>query len=79
MANFVKVYEFSKPDVDKTEDSIEDMFEDCKYKCFNSFNRCCRMYNIKSVNGKNIRNGDFIVSSDNGSIKKDQEDLFEMP
>ena len=44
MANFVKVYEFTKPDVDNIEDLIEDVIEDCKYKCLNSFNKWCYIY-----------------------------------
>ena len=69
MANFVKVYEFIKPDVDKIEDLIEDVFKDCNYKGFNSFNRWSYIYNFKSVNGKDVENRDFIVSFDSGSIR----------
>ena len=41
MANFVKVYEFIKPDMHNIEDQLEKMFRDCIYKCFNSFNKWC--------------------------------------
>ena len=44
-------------------------FKDCKYKCFKSFNRWCYIYDIKFVNVKNIKNDNFIVSSDDGSIR----------
>ena len=69
MANFVEVYEFMIPDVDNIEDPSKNVFEDCKYKYFNSFNKWFYLYNIKFVNGKIIINVNFIVSSDDGSIR----------
>ena len=44
-------------------------FKGCKYKCFNSFTKWCFIYNIKFANGKNIKNDNFIVSSDDSSTK----------
>ena len=69
MSDFFKVYEFIKPNVDNIERLIMEAFTDCKYKCFNSFNKWCDIYNIKFVNGKVIKNCNFIVSSDDRSIK----------
>ena len=69
MGDFVKVYEFIKLYVDIIEGTVMEAFKDCKYKYFNSFNKWCYIYNIKFVNGKNIENLKFIVSSDDGSIK----------
>ena len=41
MSDFVKVYEFIKPDVDIIEGLLKEAFKDCKYNCFNSFNKWC--------------------------------------
>ena len=69
MADFVKAYEFIKPNVHNTEGLNMKAFKDCKNKCFNSFNKWFYKYNIKFVNGNKIKNDNYIVSSDDGSKK----------
>ena len=68
-ANFVNVYELIKEVLDNIEDQIDEVFKDCKYKCFNSVDKWCRICKIKFVNGRIIRDRVFVVSSDDGSIK----------
>ena len=69
MTDFVEVYEFIKPDVDVIEGLIMEACKDCKYNCFKSINKWCYIYKIKFVVGKNIRKDNFVVNSDDISIK----------
>ena len=76
MSDFVKVSEFIKPNVDAIEVLIKEAFKDCKYNCFNSFIKWCYIYNIKFVNGENIKNDNFIVSSDDGPLTLRSGNIF---
>ena len=50
MANFVNVYEVTKPHMYNIKDQLEKLFRDCRYKCFISFKKWCCIYNTKNGN-----------------------------